>query len=56
MMDGCVTEFGLRAPLLREHRQLLRAAADARLREPSNKELHDSSIRFCSSHARLDRW
>jgi hypothetical protein len=28
IMDGCVTEFGLHAPELRRHRQLLRAAAD----------------------------
>ncbi len=27
MMDGCVTQFGLQAPLLKQHRQLLRAAA-----------------------------
>ncbi len=29
MMDGCVTQFGLQAPLLRRHRRLTRAAADA---------------------------
>jgi hypothetical protein len=29
MLDGCVTEFGLRDPELRLHRQRLRAAADA---------------------------
>jgi hypothetical protein len=29
MMDGCVTQFGLGAPELRRHRQVLRAAADA---------------------------
>jgi tetratricopeptide (TPR) repeat protein len=29
MMDGCVTQFGLQAPLLRRHRQLTRTAADA---------------------------
>jgi hypothetical protein len=28
IMDGCVTEFGIHAPDLRRHRQLLRAAAD----------------------------
>jgi hypothetical protein len=28
MMDGCVTQFGLDDPLLRRHRQLMRAAAD----------------------------
>jgi hypothetical protein len=30
IMDGCVTEFGLRAPELRLHRQAMRAAADER--------------------------
>jgi tetratricopeptide (TPR) repeat protein len=29
MLDGCVTEFGLRDPELRQHRQQLRAAAEA---------------------------
>jgi tetratricopeptide (TPR) repeat protein len=29
MMDGCVTQFNLQAPLLRRHRQATRAAADA---------------------------
>jgi hypothetical protein len=28
MMDGCVTEFGMRSPELRAHRQAMRAAAD----------------------------
>jgi tetratricopeptide (TPR) repeat protein len=28
MLDGCVTEFGMRSPELRAHRQALRAAAD----------------------------
>src|SRR5205085_6042095 len=28
IMDGCVTEFGLRSPELRAHRQANRAAAD----------------------------
>ena len=28
MMDGCVTQFGLQAPLLRRHRQVTRSAAD----------------------------
>jgi hypothetical protein len=28
ILDGCVTEFGMRAPELRQHRQLVRAAAD----------------------------
>jgi hypothetical protein len=29
IMDGCVTEFGLHAPELRQHRQMLREAANA---------------------------
>jgi hypothetical protein len=29
MMDGCVTQFNLQAPLLRSHRRLTREAADA---------------------------
>jgi tetratricopeptide (TPR) repeat protein len=40
IMDGCVTEFGLRSPELREHRQLVRAAADARNRE-GDKQAHE---------------
>jgi tetratricopeptide (TPR) repeat protein len=28
IMDGCVTEFAMRSPELRQHRQLVRAAAD----------------------------
>ena len=32
IMDGCVTEFGLRDPALREHRRAMRAAADERAR------------------------
>ncbi len=43
IMDGCVTEFGLRHADLRVHRQLVRAAADARARAGSDKATHDSS-------------
>jgi hypothetical protein len=43
IMDGCVTEFGLRHPDLRAHRQLVRAAADARAKEGNDKSTHDSS-------------
>lgn len=32
MLDGCVTEFGMRSALLREHRRTFRAAADERAR------------------------
>jgi hypothetical protein len=42
MMDGCVTEFGLRAADLRSHRQLVRAAADA-ARAGADRTTHDSS-------------
>jgi tetratricopeptide (TPR) repeat protein len=43
IMDGCVTEFGLRAPDLREHRKIMRAAADelARANEPGPKAAHE---------------
>jgi hypothetical protein len=34
ILDGCVTEFGMSAPELRRHRQLLRAAADELARQP----------------------
>jgi hypothetical protein len=34
MMDGCVTEFGLRTPQLRQHRQLVRSAAGEAARNP----------------------
>ncbi len=33
MMDGCVTEFGLRAPELQAHRRSVRAAVDARVKK-----------------------
>ncbi len=41
ILDGCVTEFGLRHPDLLAHRRLLRAEADARSR--GNKKTHDTS-------------
>lgn len=41
IMDGCVTEFGLRHPDLLAHRQLLRAGAEALAR--GDKATHDSS-------------
>jgi hypothetical protein len=43
IMDGCVTEFGMRHADLRAHRQLVRAAAEVRAREASDKSTHDSS-------------
>lgn len=43
MMDGCVTEFGLRAAELREHRQATRAAADelAKAGDPGTRAAHE---------------
>ena len=43
IMDGCVTEFGLRAPLLHEHRKITRAAADAlaKAATPGEKKDHE---------------
>ena len=39
ILDGCVTEFGLRAPELRAHRQACRAAADALAKKGDNAPL-----------------
>jgi hypothetical protein len=36
MLDGCVTEFGIRGPELLGHRQALRAAVDAKLAHDGN--------------------
>ena len=36
IMDGCVTEFGMRAAALLRHRQILRAAADELARQGGN--------------------
>jgi tetratricopeptide (TPR) repeat protein len=43
MMDGCVTEFGMRSAELRAHRQAMRAAADERQRpaEDGQKVAHE---------------
>ena len=47
IMDGCVTEFGLRAPELRDHRQADRAAADelAKKATPPTKAAHEGPRR-----------
>jgi tetratricopeptide (TPR) repeat protein len=45
ILDGCVTEFGLRDADLREHRKLMRAAAD-RLARASKKEHEGHSPLF----------
>jgi hypothetical protein len=41
IMDGCVTEFALRHPDLRAHRQAVRAAADERAKEGVVKADHE---------------
>jgi tetratricopeptide (TPR) repeat protein len=40
IMDGCITEFGLRDAELRQHRQAMRAAADARAKSGDAKTEH----------------
>jgi tetratricopeptide (TPR) repeat protein len=57
MMDGCVTQFGLQAPLLRRHRQLTRTAADALAKAAHGSE-HVSGLKARSRRpllTRLDR-
>lgn len=46
MMDGCVTQFGLQAPLLRQHRRTTRAIADelARSGVKANHNGHSGGI------------
>lgn len=41
IMDGCVTEFGLRSALLREHRRAYRAAAGDPARMPGPRREHE---------------
>lgn len=41
IMDGCVTEFGLRARELTRHRQLLRAAVTGQKEGPAVKTMHE---------------
>ncbi len=43
ILDGCVTEFGLRGAELRLHRRMLREAADALAADSSAKSVHDSN-------------
>jgi hypothetical protein len=42
IMDGCVTEFGLRAAELQAHRRLVRAAAEERKKAPAGKAEHEA--------------
>lgn len=46
IMDGCVTEFALNAPALRQHRQLVRAAADEKAKQvgAAAKTEHETHI------------
>ncbi|HVS38834.1 MAG TPA: DUF3299 domain-containing protein [Gemmataceae bacterium] len=45
ILDGCVTEFGLRSPELRLHRKMLRQAADALAAssDPNAQPTHDAN-------------
>jgi tetratricopeptide (TPR) repeat protein len=49
MMDGCVTQFGLQVPELREHRRLMRAAADRLAANPTGHEKQINSLAARSS-------
>lgn len=56
ILDGCVTEFGLSAPELRQHRQLLRAAADAVSRgSKAGHEEHAAAFRPRSKRPLVSR-
>jgi len=44
MMDGCVTQFGLQAPMLREHRRLMRTAADRLAANPAGHDKLTNSL------------
>jgi tetratricopeptide (TPR) repeat protein len=53
MLDGCVTEFGLRHPDLREHRQAVRAAADALAARPDERPEHtENNLTFKARSSR----
>lgn len=63
ILDGCVTEFGLHAPELRRHRQVLRDAADAlaKITQPDGgaKAVHEGhavAFRPRSKRPLLDKW
>jgi hypothetical protein len=56
MMDGCVTQFGLQAPVLREHRRLMRAAADRLATGPGPHQQHLGSLAFRSRRPLLARF
>ncbi|MBI1918247.1 MAG: DUF3299 domain-containing protein, partial [Planctomycetes bacterium] len=59
IMDGCVTEFGLRSAELRRHRRLLREAADKLAKAPpgtrKEHEGHAGSLKTRSARPLVDR-
>jgi hypothetical protein len=58
IMDGCVTEFGLRSPELREHRQLVRTAAEERTANPdktTHETGHAGSVKTKSSRPLVNK-
>jgi tetratricopeptide (TPR) repeat protein len=60
MLDGCVIQFGMQHPVLREHRRLLREAADALPKlEPGARGEHEpghaGSLAFRSRRPLLNR-
>jgi hypothetical protein len=61
ILDGCVTEFGMRSPELRAHRQALRSAADELGRtgvsgvKAAHEDGHSSSLKTRSSRPFVHR-
>jgi Tfp pilus assembly protein PilF len=61
IMDGCVTEFGLRSPELAAHRKLVRAAADERAANANNPDKtshetgHAGSVKTKSSRPLVNK-
>jgi hypothetical protein len=59
IMDGCVTEFGLRSAELRRHRRLMREAADKLAKAPpgtrQQHEGHAGSLKTRSARPLVDR-
>jgi Tfp pilus assembly protein PilF len=59
IMDGCVTEFGLRAPELRQHRLLMREAANQQAKMPpgskTQHEGHAGVLKTRSTRPLVDR-
>jgi hypothetical protein len=55
IMDGCVTQFGLHAPQLREHRRILREAAGAPVAGKAVHEVHVDRLPARSKRPLLTR-